>query len=698
MEVERGPVGTNSNLLQIAGKPPKPFPRTKRHSLHSGESLARFNKLTRHSSQPRLRRDNVSGSLNNLSLDSSQRSVSLAQLNVQSLAATGKTLSASNLAAVSDSNLSIKEAVLPRSYDQPNSANSYVKRHFELIVKRYYLQLTMGCGYEQCTNRFCRSGELGSKFTPQLAAIVSIELASRNRQYFCVEETNKPLPAGLFDGNPDEPKPFLHCLFSTTPFQSLFEFSVLSNLSRSSSHVTLKGSLTNLNHLSKEKSLSRSSLRIQSHPDLLSSQLKELEDGQDCLSNKQLASSSSLKTDNKSPLASNSFNLDVEFSKVNLSGNLVKEQEFGDLPWELHGSTTSLNELVSLEQFEADCALEMSGYVQEFSLTHLTLDMLQSSIDKYNECKDPAFLINTIRTVFTSVEALNESFRLEDHINNNLKFNDLDVDAVRTAYSLLLSLQPKEAFVGPLLNAVEIHLVTLDSLLVNPDEVYQLVILMENPLLHTRQELLRKLCSVLNKLPQDTRSALVLILSRYSSHGFNCLIQVFHTFFGKHIHPSQTTEPHLIEICKVMAIFHDAFQTATSELSNPHHDLSESLFYSDDLSKKVDFKKEYEAWQAIKSNSDVCEDEMSLLEFPFLFDPASKVRVMHIDAVWQMRAEYQNAIVHQARVQQAQKIFDRAEKSNKFNDAVKAATCPFLVLSIRRDYIIRDTMTQIHLK
>lgn len=525
MEVERGPVGTNSNLLQIAGKPPKPFPRTKRHSLQSGESLARFNKLTRHSSQPRLRRDNVSGSLNNLSLESSQRSVSLAQLNVQSLAATGKTLSASNLAAVSDSNLSIKEAVLPRSYDQPNSANSYVKRHFELIVKRYYLQLTVGCGYEQCSNRFCSSGELGSKFTPQLAAIVSIELASRNRQYFCVEETHNPLPAGLFDGNPDEPKPFLHCLFSTSPFQSLFEFSGLSNLSRCGSRATLRGSQSNLNPLSKEKS--RSSLRIQSHPDLLSSQLKELADGQDGRIHKQLGSSSSLKTDNKSPLESSSFNLDAEFSKVNLSGNLVKEEDLiGDLPWELHGSNTSLNELVSIEQFEADCALEMSGYVQEFSLTHLTLDMLQSSIDNYNECKDPAFLINTIRTVFTSVEALNESFRQEDQTNENIQFDELDVNAVRKAYSLLLSLEPKETFVGPLLNASEIHLVTLNSLMISPNEVYQLVILMENPLLHTRQELLRKLCSVLNKLPQDTRSALVLILSRYNSHGFNSLIQV----------------------------------------------------------------------------------------------------------------------------------------------------------------------------
>lgn len=71
---------------------------------------------------------------------------------------------------------------------------------------------------------------------------------------------------------------------------------------------------------------------------------------------------------------------------------------------------------------------------------------------------------------------------------------------------------------------------------------------------------------------------------------------------------------------------------------------------------------------------------------------------MHIDAVWQMRAEYQNAIVHQARVQQAQRVFEEADRSSRLGDVVKSATCPFLVLSIRRDYIIRDTLNQIYLK
>ena len=72
---------------------------------------------------------------------------------------------------------------------------------------------------------------------------------------------------------------------------------------------------------------------------------------------------------------------------------------------------------------------------------------------------------------------------------------------------------------------------------------------------------------------------------------------------------------------------------------------------------------------------------------------------MKIDAVSQMRVEYQNAIVHQARVQQAQRIREEVENTqNDLEDAVKSAICPFLVLEVRRDHLIEDTLNQIHLK
>jgi len=64
-----------------------------------------------------------------------------------------------------------------------------------------------------------------------------------------------------------------------------------------------------------------------------------------------------------------------------------------------------------------------------------------------------------------------------------------------------------------------------------------------------------------------------------------------------------------------------------------------------------------------------------------------------------MRVEYQNAIVHQARVQQAQRLREETQsKADELGDAVKSAMCPFLVLEVHRDNLIEDTLNQIYLK
>lgn len=46
---------------------------------------------------------------------------------------------------------------------------------------RYYYQLTEGCRRTECRNKFCRSSEDAIRMTPDVAAIISIQLASSQR-------------------------------------------------------------------------------------------------------------------------------------------------------------------------------------------------------------------------------------------------------------------------------------------------------------------------------------------------------------------------------------------------------------------------------------------------------------------------------------------------------------------------------------
>ena len=519
-----------SSHAVVPGRPPKiPMGHSKRHSLQSGDSITKFNKLKKHSSQPKLRKHVLGGSLASLNLESSRKYSSLAQINVQTLKASAKTLSASNLAAISDSNLSLKEAMPPRSYDQPNSSFAEVKGHFEDLVKCYFLQLTKGCGKLNCQNKFCFSSKGGVRFSPDVAGIMSIELATRSKQYLCISKNQKtaPLPAKLFDREPNKPRPFLHCLFSTSPFQTLFQPGSQNHRRNSVKNLSLPNQLTEPdrifeNHVAGSSGKTNSKTELDVGVEKLTPVAGY--DGK-CLvavgsGTKGVTQASEVREE---PAKKHVFTLDAEFSKVNLSGNLVNDHALPGMPAELFGSNSSLNDIIDLEEFEKECALEMSsGHIQEFSLTHLTLPMLESSVDNYNQCQDAAFLLNTIRTVFTSSEALNDSFRTAKG-----EYHDsLDIPAVREAYKILLGLEPQNTFVLPLLNALEIHLTALSSLIINPDELAQLIILAENPLVQGSQTLLWKLCLVLSKLPNDSRQALIDIFSSYDVDSFKHLIQV----------------------------------------------------------------------------------------------------------------------------------------------------------------------------
>ena len=52
------------------------------------------------------------------------------------------------------SNLSLRTALPRRSYDVPRSADARAKVHFVQTVRRYFYQLTEGCGDDDCDNRF----------------------------------------------------------------------------------------------------------------------------------------------------------------------------------------------------------------------------------------------------------------------------------------------------------------------------------------------------------------------------------------------------------------------------------------------------------------------------------------------------------------------------------------------------------------
>ncbi|XP_071955318.1 probable E3 ubiquitin-protein ligase HECTD2 [Antedon mediterranea] len=733
---------SNGGTFAVPGKPPpRPGGRKatkfaeRKGSLPASiikTDLSRL-KLERHQSQPKLSRDEGGGSMNNI-LFQRGRSNSLTPLD-----SFKKTLSASNLAALSDSNLSITRALPFKSYDKPNTMSSALKDQWQRLVKRYYFQITNGCGNEQCRNKFCASCKDHVIVNGGNAVIVCIHLASHQKQYICSSENliGCSLPKDVFQPEEGQSKPFLYSLYSCTPFASLFvdkgNPDETDSISRMDKRNTLKASsLDNVISTNKKqqfkvqerdkKSLadprqlvtnktdvidvpSQHSSSTQRHDELkneelLPNKLKSLsidlsKVGVGTISNVHSSidldhhhhgyDTLSLRSVSDHQLP-NRYHTNLSCSQVSLHSNqslssLSNTLPFTQSPIPSHEALVETEDLVA---FERSLSCEMSLEIpSEFSLTHLTFDMLQAPVDHYKLCSDPSFLINTIRTVFTSSDALNSSFLVkEDDFSSGV-----DLEAVSKAYDLLLNLYPCDVFQSTMNNSLEILMSSIHPASVQNDDINQFQILLANPLFVSNHELLCKLSAILGALSTSTKNALVKILSTYERTSFQKLITMFKTHLSAMLHPQQGSEDNLIDVAEVLEILYDANTLSEKTLASCEQ------FYSDEVSRNLDYKTEYNKWRLSQESKSV--RSKSLLNYPFLLNPASKVLVLHFDAVIQMRKEYQSAILHQARVNQAQKYIQEGSRFKNISDSVKSAICPFLVLEIRRDHLIADTMAQI---
>lgn len=99
---------------------------------------------------------------------------------------------------------------------------------------------------------------------------------------------------------------------------------------------------------------------------------------------------------------------------------------------------------------------------------------------------DPKFLLNTIKTIFSSRESLDQSFL--ETINHSHP-SKIDFGSLRTSYKLIMDLPPYDLFVSTLSNALEILLarIEMDPHMLERDEssLRQLFIVIECPLLTT---------------------------------------------------------------------------------------------------------------------------------------------------------------------------------------------------------------------
>jgi hypothetical protein len=243
------------------------------------------------------------------------------------------------------------------------------------------------------------------------------------------------------------------------------------------------------------------------------------------------------------------------------------------------------------------------------------------------------------------------------------------------------------------LDAIEILLAKLlmnTKLLSDPDEkvLYPLIILLSNPLIAKRdydEVMNRKLCLIIGHFKENARVRLIQWLSQYPSDQLNHVLVSFKSFLTCYFFPGPKRDPAMIASVKMLGMVFEANKKRSMENRIP---LSE--FYMSDFATKLNFKAEYQLWI-----SDSLKYPFSFFDYPFLFDPIAKTRILRLDALYQMAVEFEQACISQSIVSQVGKFVEDSEAMNNLESKIKRLANTFLVLEIRRNHLIEDTIAQL---
>jgi len=646
--------------------------------------------------------------------------------------------------------VSVVEQTQPRSSSTPLSDS---RAKFQLLVRRYYHQLAIGCGSKSCTHRLCVSCSSGPRLSKDAAALMAIQLASRPRHYFCprcpeipeqglASDVLSPLTATRSTSHSNnqrsnkEARPFLYTLLDSTPFRGLFENGNCLNHSPSDKETTVShtgGLKTSNNPNARRRSQSLGYLASLKFLNFSSSTHQDTSDSptspiQTTTPQYTSSATKTIPTATSTTLIDHS-SCDSTRSHTTGKSNMSRTKSAMDLPSMMsglglhdlvigasvsrlhsrHSSTETTtkddtthvqNQTSNLCTCSVDALSDNDSVELAESVAH-SLDSVSSDNDvnldlnRVLETHDPKWISATLRNIFASPHILSKTF---DGKSGGSAKDDFAafLSNIRLAYARIFAGEflSKDEAVMVMTDATELWIAKME--LANrrwgADSVASLIAVLENPLLkdrHFHDSLLKRLCGVIARLRRSTKAALASACSKYDVLGFRNIVNVFQAYLDDHFHqsPGQKQDQSVVDCVKVLSLFYHANETVKPRLLHIHE------FYNETIGRKLNFKEEYKLWRKSLETKPVTI--FSFFNYPFLFDPVAKTRILHIDAMVQMSLEFEDAFVNQALIVHAQRFLPDSNTAATLEKGMKTKTNPYFVLEIRREHLVKDTLSQI---
>ena len=250
------------------------------------------------------------------------------------------------------------------------------------------------------------------------------------------------------------------------------------------------------------------------------------------------------------------------------------------------------------------------------------------------------------------------------------------MDQIRQAYALILQQPPNilRVMMGSISNLLQ----RLGRRFEKKEDLRVILIILENPLLTRRSNqqelsfhhhLLRRIYGYLSRLKPDLVKFIICWVSQFSPEVFQQRIECLHHFIATRLKEvlkngrMTASDWSLTAAARVMSLFFSANDVVKK--------VPISEFYNT-LVDSIDLLYDYDCWQKSKAPFSFCQ-------YPFLISMGSKIKIMEIDARRQMEQELKEAVLY----------------SLLRSDI---GIMPYLILHIRRNHLISDSLNQVRMR
>ncbi|KAI9029555.1 hypothetical protein CLU79DRAFT_734604 [Phycomyces nitens] len=601
----------------------------------------------------------------------------------------------------------------PRPKSQKIKRLKEAKQEYEARIEQYFRQLTQGCGQLTCKNRFCFSSR-GSilNLHHQAALMMAIQLASRPDHRFCT-----PLPSPTIPPT-DSRSPSSSRLPSLiiSPFLSFFGF-----------RPHQKRSV----EIDKHRGSTRRPQRPR-HPEHQTDWLSDfwgiwhtMESRHDRADEDAMAEREIDDENDKESY----YLLDSDGSSDNLSRLINTDTDTED------GMLLAIRP-IAIDQKSADHQLRT-----------------------FLSCGDTLEMGRWCRGVFQNWEGFGNSFLARDGMDwKEQTIQQVDFNQLKAFFDQLGTLaHAQQQIMGYMAEAFE---TLLDRMNMNLDRMTEVRRLNESTAQHRTvmfewarsltslsvwiahfyhdslvqrgwstvltQKYIHILGTIATRKHSLVRHLLLQTISRMHATTLEHLVEHLQTYLLNHFH----TGPYKhgdndVAILTVKCL--ELLYQASQRLSSP---LPPSVFYNEPICLKLNIKEEYRTWKRVILHGErrlttdlLCLPDphrrtrlflsgptavsplngggycFSWFNYPFLFPPSVKRKILHMDAMSQMSLEYEDACVNHTLVVHAQRLLSDAPRMVRNLEAnLRTATYPYLLLEIRRISFVQDAWDQVSRK